>query len=318
MTGGHVQLGADYTPEAAFTRLSEVIRSEGRRFGTGYQDIDSKCGQMGPGELALIWARAGAGKSTLACNILARTPQIPTLVVSIEMPVHRLAAWLLTMSYDLSFPANRLDDAIRGGHGTPERDEYERAAAAAAARYERFELWHPKTPQVPDIIVRADLMAERTGRYPQRVVIDHLTRIDGAWDYVGILRTCAALQEWATDRGVLVVALQQTGRTGDGLNRNDGGIPVTLSSGLYGGEHEADWVFGLYRPERHPKYRKPRDEFRTHQEWAQVQAELSELKNISVLQVVKNRPYGTLCEDGVRLRFDPWTRRLEEAARDEE
>lgn len=290
----------------------EFCKREDTGIGTGYS-IDATCGLMGPGELCLLWARSSAGKSTLLLNVLSNTPSVPTVFFNMEMRARALAEWLTTMSANLNVPYHELRELIR--FGDEDRNYSEVMARLDKAKGNPPLVWFMESrgPTVGDMARTIEDVYIETGIRPQRVMIDHLSLMHGARDYEGVSRTGAELHQWAQDDDLLVICAQQTGRGGNEQGqRNDGHLPVTLSSGLYAGEHDADWIWGVWRPERNPKYRKRPEDFKKSEDYAQVRAEHERLRGLTQFAVVKNRPYGSLCEEGVSLWWDPMTRRLEE------
>lgn len=282
----------------------------GERFGTGYS-IDRSCGRMGAGELGLLWARSSTGKSTLLLNIIMRTPAVPTIVFSMEMTARKQLEWLTCMAHNLPVHARDIPEL------SPRNPHYEPFRAALDSMPRKFphlHFVHPsQSPTVADFARFSDTVFESTGVVPVRVFVDHLTLMANCRDYEGVTRTAAALHSWSLRDALAVTVVQQTGRSGGAdLGRNDGHIPVTLSSGVYAGEHDADWIYGLYRPEKDPRFQKAPHEFRKHDEYERAQTEYERVKGVTRLQVVKNRPFATLAEHGVELRYDAHTRRLYE------
>lgn len=73
---------------------------------TGFVDIDSATSGLQPGELIIIAARPGVGKSTLALNIarnVAVNSKLPVAIFSLEMTSELLALRLLSAESGLSF-----------------------------------------------------------------------------------------------------------------------------------------------------------------------------------------------------------------------
>lgn len=284
------------------------------RFGTGFS-IDN-CGCPGQGELALLVARSSTGKSTLMLNVVANTPEVPTVVFNMEMTPRRQAEWLVAMSYDLETPAKDIEDVLHYGPEDSRYGEVRQAFENVSDNYPNLHLLMPSRPSVTDLMMAVDDIADETGVKPQRVFVDHLTLMDCGNDYQRLLRTTADLHAWALKDDLCLMVLQQTGRAGGENAKNDGHIPVTLSSGVMGGEQDADFVFGLYQPSKHPKYRKPRSEYEDSRQYWNMHDEYEELRGMSVLQLVKNRPFGEVNEVGIELRYDWHTRRLAESADD--
>lgn len=272
-----------------------------QRYPMGYSIDD--CGQLGPGELALLWARSGTGKSTFLLNAISRSGQVPTVVFNMEMTSSRQVEWLTCMTHRLACPARDLDEVLRW----PDDPRYESVVEALRSindYYPWLHFIHPgRPPAVNDFIRWVDRIWDRTGVRPARVFIDHLSLMAGARDYSGVSETAAALHTWAINDGIGVVSVQQTGRSGNEKNRNDGHLPVTLSSGVYAGEHDADFIYGLYRPEKDPKYMDPGN---------RATVEFDRVRGVTRLQLIKNRPYGELREVGIELTYDVHSRRLHE------
>lgn len=294
--------GDAFSPDAAFKELLRHVEADdAARLPLGYS-LDQSVGMMSPGELALLWARSGTGKSTLLCNALSRTGSVPTVFFTMEMSAWKLNVWLTCMTHNLPAPVREVEDILRWGAEDPRY-------ADLVAAFQSMSLYFPhlhfvqmrKPPTVNDLIAECDEIWDRTGTMPRRVFIDHLSLMEGARDYTGMSVTTAALKTWARNSDLGVIAIQQTGRSG-GDQRNDGHIPCTLSSGIYAGEHDADFIFGLYQPAKDPKYRKPENQT----------MEYDRLKGVSRLQVIKNRPWGELNEDGIELEFDRRSYRLYE------
>ena len=280
------------------------------RFGTGWS-VDQTCGQVGLGEMALVWGRSGSSKSTWTLNVIANTPEIPTLVVNMEMKPRQQVEWLAAMSFDLATAGRDIEEVLHD----PADDRYPElnvALEVLPSRYPSLSFVSPSRPTVDDLSVVLDDVADSGVERPTRVFIDHLGLMGGANGYEGYTQLTANLHAWAMREDVALYVLQQTGRgSGDG-QRNDGHIPVTLSSGVYTGEQDADWVYGLYRPDRHPKFKRQRWDYDNAAAYLKVQSELDEVRGITVMQVLKNRPFSDVLDEGIKLRYNHHTRKLEE------
>lgn len=306
---------ADDTFDAsqAVEDLIGFAANDSQRFPIGYS-LDDTCGMVGPGELALLWARSGSGKSTFTLNVIANSPKVPTAVFNMEMTPRRQMEWLVPMTFDLQAPARELDDVLREGEHNPSYAELVSALRAMPKRYPNLTFIGPeKAPSVTDLAMKVDEIEDRSGVRPERVFIDHLTLMKGARDYEGVTTMAAQLHRWAMQEGLAVFALQQTGRGGGDGMRNDGHVPITLSSGIYAGEHDADWIFGLHRPEKDPRFKKERWEFKTQAEYDKIQAQYESCRGVAKLQLVKNRPYGEVRDFGIDLHYVSHSRRLVES-----
>jgi energy-coupling factor transporter ATP-binding protein EcfA2 len=292
--------------------LIEFSSLEETRFGTGWA-VDDICGRIGTGEMALMWARSGSGKSTWTLNLIANTPDVSTLVVNMEMTPRRQIDWLAAMSFDLPVPGRDVEELLR----YPDDPRYPVVVEALDAMGEKYPNLHfarPDRPTVSDLHILLDDIEDATGQKVQRVFIDHLSLMGGCEgvDYSGHIRTSDALHSFTMERDVATVVLQQVGRGGGDLGRNDGHLPITFSSGVFGGEASADWVYGLYRPDRDPRFRRNEHQFKGYDEYLDMRAEFEKVRGLVVMQVIKNRPFGDTCEDGVQFQYDPYTRRFRE------
>ncbi len=291
--------------------LVDFSDREQQRFGMGWS-IDGIIGEMGLGEMALMWARSSAGKSTWVLNVVNNTPYVPTVVVSMEMTPRRQVEWLAAMANDLSFPAKDIDRILRDRHDSRRRELIE-ALDSMQQTFPHLHFVMPSAPTVADIEVLVQDIADSTGVKPLRVFIDHLGLMKNTADYTNFVYRAGQLHDLALRQNLAVVVLQQVKRGGGGdEGRDDGHLPITLSSGVFAGEADADWVFGLSRPERDPKFRWPPQRFKKYEEYLAVRARHKAVKGKVILQCIKNRIFSELCEDGVELTFNPYSRRYEE------
>lgn len=295
-----------YDAREAVEDLLEFAKRDHVRFGTGWS-LDDTCGTVGAGEMALVWARSGCGKSTLFLNIIRNTPEVPTLVVNMEMTPRRQIEWLTSMTFNLAVPSRNIEDVLRWGEDEPRYEETADALYEMGRRYPALWFSMPSRPSVSDI----GFLVEDLPVRPSRVFIDHLTLMKGGADYSAVTTNASALHSWALHEGLAVHVLQQAGRY-SGEGKNFGHLPVTLNDGVFGGEADADWIFGAYRPDRDPKYMRPRELYDDPSKYTMVQQEYYRVKNQVRLQCIKNRPFGDTLEAGIELYYSPHTRRLEE------
>jgi replicative DNA helicase len=299
-----------FTVGEAGDDLFAFAASDKPRLPLGYS-LDDTCGRIGLGEMGLLWARSGAGKTTFVMNVIANTPDSPTVVFNLENTARRQYEWLLAMTFPLSTQAKDIEDVLRAGEEHPQFNEIREAADSMKYVYPDLHFISPaKAPTVNELQVTVWDIEAQTGVRPVRVFIDHLTLLKGARDYEGVTTMAAELHQWAMDEDLAVVCLQQTGRGGFDGGRNDGHIPVTLSSGLYAGEHDADWIWGMYRPDRDPRFKKQRWDFKKEEDYLQMLRDRDAVQCQVYLQLIKNRPYGELKDMGIVLHYDNHSRRL--------
>lgn len=299
------------TTNEAVLDLVAFAQEDHTRFGTGWS-IDDICGRVGLGELALMWARSGGGKSTWTLNLIRNTPDVPTLVVNMEMTPRRQMEWLTSMTFDMPVAGREVETVLREGPANPKYAECVGLLEQMPERYPHLHFATPSRPTVTDLRVLLDDIEDATGVRPQRLFIDHLGLMAGAEEgYAGYARNTADLHSFAMAQQVAVVVLQQVGRGGP-EGRNDGHRPLTFGDGLYTGEQDADWVYGLYRPDRDPEFKKAEHQFTNPEDYWLTRDRYMRVKGQVVLQVIKNRPYGDVCEDGITLMYDSHSRRYRE------
>ena len=300
------------TTDGAVHELLDRSRHAVQRFPTGWS-MDDRCGQVGVGEMALMWARSSSGKSTWYLNVVNNSREVPTLVVNMEMTPRRQMEWLTAMANDLATPARDIEDVLTFGE---DDNRYLPLVSALEDMPRKFpHLWFvsPSRPSVADIEVVMSDIEDSTGVRPQRVVIDHLGLMAGTEDgYSGYARVTANLKGLAMNHEVALIVLQQTGRGNGEGGRNDGHLPVKFGDGLYTGEQDADWVFGLYRPDRNPRFKKDRHQFPDPTDYYQMLDDYERVRGLTIFQTIKNRPFSDLCEQGVHLMYHPHNRRFVE------
>jgi hypothetical protein len=302
---------APVSPGDAVSDLWRFIEEPGTRFGTGWS-IDETCGQVGTGELALVIARSGSGKSTWFLNIIANTPKVPTLVMNMEMQPRIQALWLTAMTFPMTAWAREMEDIMRAGPEDARWHEVHNALAEFPEVYPNLHFVMPNRPNVADIPIILDDIADATGVRPKRVFIDHMKFLAGSErGFDGYTQISSKTKEVAMESDCAIYLLQQTKR-GEGQGEpNDGHLPVKFGSGMYGGEEDADWMFGLFRPERDPRFRKTPEQV-GYEKWAELGIQRAAVKDQLRCQVIKNRVFSELQEDGIVLHYNPQSRKLTE------
>jgi len=286
----------------ALAELVQRATSEVAGIPTGYS-VDTRYGMPGAGHLALVVARSSVGKSTFYLNVVNRSNVVPTVVFNFEMDPGQQWLWLACMSQNMPVSVHELSGVIRN----PDDPRHADVMNALDLTPDLFPSLHfvkmTKPPTVNELVEEVDVIQEESGVEIQRVIIDHVSLLQGARDYTGMSLTTAALKAWAQGSRLLVMALQQGGRSGDATGRNNGHLPVTLGSGVYAGESDADIMYGLYRPGKDPKYAKPE---------YNGSPEHERLRNVTRFSVVKNR-FGETDDVGIALHFASYSYRLTEA-----
>jgi replicative DNA helicase len=290
-------------PADAF-KLAMADMASRSGYATGFTSLDQRLGGLRPGELIIVAARPGMGKTAfvgcIAAN-LASTPQeaeggqrvdVGAALVSCEMSAEALGLRMVCTEARVSamdIRKNRLTTASL------------QAIADAATWYGSLPVWihdasAPSVLEVKALARRLKAECERKGRRLGVVAVDYLQLMRGEGKHEGrtqeVSQIARGLKQLAKECGVAVVALSQLSRE---VEKRANKRPI-MADLRESGEIEAaaDAVLGLYRDE----YYNPR----------------SEDRGVCEVLILKNRNG----EGGaVRLAFNAPCTRFEELQNDE-
>ena len=172
--------GGDAPPSApdVLWRLVDALEGRGERVPRvplPYADLQALTGGLGPGQLVVIGARPGVGKTTVGLDIArhaALRHGVPTYVASLEMSRDELMLRLLAAEGRV-----RLDALQKqaGGQAALNDDEWQRVGRATATLGDAAHLVLDDQPATTVARLRAELrrMARRD-QAPRLVVVDYL------------------------------------------------------------------------------------------------------------------------------------------------
>lgn len=298
-----------------------IARSRARsgsetEFPTGLRDVDALLGGFNAGELSILAARPGMGKTTAATAIAKANAAAGrgTLYFSLEMGSVPIG---LRLACDVAFERGGVRNSIGPNIGSPTYDRARRNELPDA-QWERLEhaqreivAWPLLLDTRPGLTVstmeacarRAFREWERKGIEPGPVIVDHLGKVRAEKDRKGsrhaeVADVSAGLAEMAKRLHAPVIALCQLNR---GVEGREDKRPV-LSDLRQAGEIEEDarQVVFFYRPEYY--LRAPDDPLsETAAERAERETKLARARNRLVWIVAKNShgPLGqveTYCE----------------------
>jgi replicative DNA helicase len=265
----------------AFKILEEAERRGGGITGipTGFTRLDRQCSGMHGGDLYIIAARPGMGKTSFVLNIAlnvaatrvqksreaeeyfeapAEEPGYGVLFCSLEMPKEQLAARLLASEAQVDM------SNIRSGRMS--RDDWSKLTEAAS-RLARLPLWLDDTPALTLLDLRAKirrLQAEVTrGESAARaqglglVVVDYLQLMQGRRDAGSreqeISELSRGLKQLAKEMRIPVIALSQLNRAVETRTSKDKRPQLSdlRESGAI--EQDADCIIFIYRDEYYTK-----------------------------------------------------------------
>ena len=242
-------LAATHALDNALDAIRRMMRGEARTMTpTGFVDVDRLLGGgLEPGQLCLVGARPGVGKSALAAAIAAHCAMHhgqPALFVSLEMPSEQIVLRLAAADSHVNLLR------ARTGRLTP--DEYRRLEASGAdlARAPLFMDYSPSIT-LAQIAARARRLKREQGGLGV-IVVDYLqlmpsepgSRADSR--HLELARLSRGLKVLAGELATPVVALSQLSR--GAVSRERPAMSDLRDSG--GLESDADIVALLWRSEQ--------------------------------------------------------------------
>lgn len=218
---------------------------------TGFAEIDEMLmGGIAPGELAILAARPGQGKSAIALRMADHAAQsgFPTLIFSLEMSARENVQRMLAASAGVSLPA------IRSAKISPEQAGKLDAETGPNGLGGRALYFDGRVGQTASMVAStARLFARRHG--VKLVVIDYLGLLKPedrtAPKYLQIGESTKILKNLAMQAGISVLCLCQLNREPEARNDGKPRLSDLRDSGEI--EQDADTVFMLHRRDDDPK-----------------------------------------------------------------
>jgi replicative DNA helicase len=303
----------------AFGILSEAAKRGGgiTGFATGFHDLDKMTAGLHPGDLYIVAARPGMGKTSFVLNLAAQLAEprrvklegstepsealgIGVVFFSLEMPREQLASRLLASDARV--------DVSKIRSGNIGKDDWINLTESAS-KLGHLPLWLDDTPAIGLLDVRARVrrlqaeIARRSTDGPKAerlglVAIDYLQLMSGRQGAQSreqeISELSRGLKQLAKEMGVAVIALSQLNRSVE--TRTAGHKRPQLSDLRESGaiEQDADAIMFIYRDD----YYNPES----------TEPDTAEL----ILSKQRNGPTGT-----IKLRFNKACTRFENRASDE-
>lgn len=213
-------------------------------FNTGWHGLDRLMNPMMPGQLVVVGARPGVGKTSLAVNVglhVATTFRAGVGMFSMEMTDIEVA--LRVVSGESGVPAGRFRE-----HRMGEREWSAVNGVIKAVHDAPFHIDHAGGLSVQELIARARVAAKQVGGFGL-LIIDYLQlmRSEGRHDNraVEIGEITRLLKRLAKELGCTVMALSQLNREAAKENKRPS-IAELRDSGAI--EADADTVLLLHRP----------------------------------------------------------------------
>lgn len=252
-------------------------------FGIPFVDAATN-GGMARSEIAMLMAFSSVGKTNIALNIIRNNPDVPTLMMSVEMSWRMVVVKLAAMQYGVT--TWYIENLLKTGVIPKELvDIADRLPL----------LLCDDTPAVTlkDAKLSFHTATEQLGTPPRLVVWDYMELIGGS----GLMskseqvdKVSQKLRDWTREFDCSSIVVHQVGKGDSG-----GDEPLDLSSGRYGGYAPMDMVLGAYAP----RLRR-----------GITVSELDACKDDIFIQLLKNRA-GQAKPVGVKHRLDHQTLRLD-------
>ena len=209
---------------------------------TGFYDLDEITSGLQPGQMVIIAARPGCGKSTLAVDIMRHLSiheNIPTAIFSLEMSTHEINTRVLASEANV--------DIKRMRQGRMRSEDWDRVGKAREL-LDAAPLFIDESPEntVMDIVAKTKMMVKRHGI--KLIVVDYLQLLHSGkreesrqQEVAGFSR---ALKLLAKSAGIPVIAVAQLNRESERNDSKPKPSDLRESGAL---EQDADVILLLHR-----------------------------------------------------------------------
>ena len=238
------------TIDATLDRFVEIQdRTAPKGLMTGFYDLDEITSGLQPGQMVIVAARPGVGKSTLAVDIMRHLSiheGIPTAIFSLEMSTHEINTRVLASEANV--------DIKRMRQGRMRSEDWDRVAKARET-LDAAPLFIDESPEntVMDIVAKTKMMVKRHGI--KLIVVDYLQLLHSGkreesrqQEVAGFSR---ALKLLAKSAGIPVIAVAQLNRESERNDSKPKPSDLRESGAL---EQDADVILLLHREDMKHSY----------------------------------------------------------------
>ena len=235
--------------ESAFIEITSLADRKDHMAGVpcGFKDVDNLFHGFRPGDLIILAARPGVGKTALALNMAVNAAKagVPTTFFSLEMSASQLVQRIMCSEAKISL------EKVRAGF-MGEQDW--QAMADAVGRLSQLELYIDDTPALSILEARAKARRELRDKQQGLIVVDYLQlmnppatrRQDSRAVEVGEISR--GLKVLAKEMGMPVLALSQLNRSVETRGGRNGKTPQLSDLRESGSiEQDADIVMFIDR-----------------------------------------------------------------------
>lgn len=251
--GDYVQLST--AVQLAIEEVEAADGNEGGMLGvpTGFQEFDELTNGLKPGQMVIIAARPGMGKSTLALDFARNASvkhDLPTVFFSLEMGRSEIALKLL------SAESNILMTKLR--KGAMERRDWQ-AIAQVRGRVNDAPLFIDDSPNLTLVEIRAKCRRLKQQMGLKMVIIDYLQLMTSGKKVESrqqeVSEFSRSLKLLAKELQVPVIALSQLNRNAEARSDRKPQISDLRESGSI--EQDADLVILLHREDAYDRDVRP-------------------------------------------------------------
>ena len=304
---------ADLTGQQQWNKFEQVGTDTRPRVSTGWAELDAMLYRQsfGPSTFVVLGGRMHTRKTAVMANLVVNMLRqgVPVGLVGLDEAPHMYVAKLLSV-IDGTRSHTELDL-----WGLPAMDNLRKLYLAETPL---LRMTDGHRPTLDDLSQFLDV-CEVGGARPRIVFVDYLALIargkyDGK-DTTRIPRLCEDLQVWTDQQEIVTVALHQVGRTDDTSKRYHGHKPGTPEQLMYGGEQQADIILQTYRPALDPVGNMTQEDAIAEgvdvAEWQARRDRAFATRDDTYLQLTKNRPGDRLHFQGLRLRSNGLSQKME-------
>lgn len=306
-------------PDGQTAELMQVATDPRPRAATGIAPLDDRLNRrsFGAGELVILGGRMHTRKTGVAVNMIHNMlkAEVPVGLVGLdESPAMYVAKLASVMAAQ---PHTTIAEYWHDDKMLKVRSQYLDLA-------KNLSVTKGYRPDFADLTAWLDTEPNR----PRVVFIDYLSLLSRAKFQKGnaerIQNLIEDLQVWTNDSEVTTVVLHQVGRADDSTARYHGDSPMSPEQLMYGGEQAADVILSTYRPALNPVGNMTEQQAlakgSTTEEWETARQLVEDSRDLTYLQLTKNRPGVELHFQGFPLQSAGYSQRmkaLEHAVDDE-
>ena len=255
------------------------------RVPIGYSFFDDRThGGMAPGQVMIMLARTGVGKTWFLTNVAVNNPNVPTVLFSLEMDGRYILERLASNYTGTS--TTTIESTMRE-HGRCDAIEMTSSSLPLLVIDDEPDLG------LGDMTETLSDYESRFGARPRLVLIDYLELVKtwGENQMDSVQSMARSMKVFARENDIAVIVLHQVKR-GDS---NAGHRPLDLTDGKFGGEESADYVLGMYKPSLDPNISQKMRGYMEH-----------DIR----MQFLKTRTGGGIHPDGVEHHWNPSTGKI--------